>query len=318
MSELPRLTRALLASYPPSFKERYGDEQRALIEETGFTGTSLDLARGAIVAWMRPRFGARGPQWQRNRVTASISTVWVMWVLAFFGGAAWNRAVNDPPIYAIGTTWGWRSYQVASVAFTVGVIAVAVIAIVVFGYVVVRGVRAKNWGPLRRLIPFASMVGIEIALFMVLKTLRYSSLVTHPTGYTVWRGFPIWFVGLLVLWLMLLIPMIITGVRGPVLALRGAKVPILALRIGFWSAAVPVASLAVTSLASLWFLLAQSTHARLGLWRTDQYSGIEIYDFLGVGMQIAATVALVVVALIATTSYLRGARAARLPLQPAE
>lgn len=310
MTELPHLTRALLASYPPSFKERYGAEQAALIEEAGFSGTSFDLARGSLRAWLQPRFGAQGPQWQRNRITASVSTLWVMWVLAFFGGAAWNRAVNDPPIYAIGTTWGWSLYHAASVAFTIGVISVAVIVAVVFGYVVVTAARSRNWEPLRRLMPFAVLTVIEMALLVAIGTLRYNSVVTRPSGYTAFRGFPLWYVGLLLLWLVLLIPLMITGMRGPVVALRAATIPVRALRIGYWAATIPVVALAVTTMASVWFLIAQSTHGRLNFWGTDQYSGVVIYDVLGVGIQIAATAGLVIVTLIALVSYVRGIRAA--------
>ena len=50
-----RLGRLTLRLYPLAFQRRYGDEMRALLEQSppGWLGV-LDLARGALIAHLRP------------------------------------------------------------------------------------------------------------------------------------------------------------------------------------------------------------------------------------------------------------------------
>lgn len=49
---LRRRHRLLLGLYPPSFRERYGDELEALVEDTASSPRiSRDLAVGALRAW---------------------------------------------------------------------------------------------------------------------------------------------------------------------------------------------------------------------------------------------------------------------------
>ncbi|HUY57564.1 MAG TPA: hypothetical protein VMV12_07020 [Candidatus Micrarchaeaceae archaeon] len=50
---LHRRHRLLLGLYPPSFRERYGDELQALVEDTSSSQQQIsrDLALGALRAW---------------------------------------------------------------------------------------------------------------------------------------------------------------------------------------------------------------------------------------------------------------------------
>ena len=51
----PPLTRAALALYPPSWRARYGDEVRALLEDSGGSPAAVaSVAWRALPAWFRP------------------------------------------------------------------------------------------------------------------------------------------------------------------------------------------------------------------------------------------------------------------------
>ena len=52
-ARLRRRHRLLLGLYPPSFRERYGDELQALVEDTSSSQQiSRDLALGALRGWV--------------------------------------------------------------------------------------------------------------------------------------------------------------------------------------------------------------------------------------------------------------------------
>lgn len=50
-----RLAQLVLAIYPFAYRQRYGEEMRALLDDTGADARAvLDLGRGALVAHLRP------------------------------------------------------------------------------------------------------------------------------------------------------------------------------------------------------------------------------------------------------------------------
>ncbi|MBN9620136.1 MAG: hypothetical protein J0H43_10470, partial [Actinobacteria bacterium] len=81
-----RLTAAALRAYPPSFRERYGPELTALVEDLPTTPrNTVDLLVGAARAWLRPRFGADG---RRGRLQATLATTWLAWCAGFLAAPA--------------------------------------------------------------------------------------------------------------------------------------------------------------------------------------------------------------------------------------
>jgi len=69
---LPLRHRLILALYPLSFRERYGEELQALVEDTSKSRrVAFDLALGAAKAWIRPKFGGTPEQQQRSRLLAT-------------------------------------------------------------------------------------------------------------------------------------------------------------------------------------------------------------------------------------------------------
>jgi hypothetical protein len=289
MSTLPGLTRAVLATYPPRFKERYGPEQRALLEDIGTKGTTANLAAGSIRAWLNPSFGERGPHWRNQRLLATASTIWVMWVAAFFGTMTWTRSVGDPPVPLTQTGWGGQLVQISDFAFMVGVIAIALLVITMFVSVVVRVRTAGTWRELMPLIPFGVMLVVVAGSAFALSQIRWSSVVLASPEYARYpQTFPTWFVVLVLLWLALLIPLIATAVTGPVRVLRRVGVRPELLRVGLIVAAIPVLCLGVIAMATTAFVIGERvTHEDALLW------------------QALAAFGLVVVAVIAVVSYVR-------------
>ncbi len=84
-----RLARLVLLCYPLAFRRRYGEEMRALLDQTPPRAlTLLDLLRGALAAHLRPTVGPAGVLDPMDRLRASTSGVlacWVAFAAASFG-----------------------------------------------------------------------------------------------------------------------------------------------------------------------------------------------------------------------------------------
>ncbi len=122
-ARLPLPARTLLATYPPSFHERYGDELTALVEDTGCgPRVLLDLLAGSVRAWVRPSFAGDPNERARRRRLATVSTVWVCWCAVFVATGALLRAVEDPPPLGFDPgRGGWGvAHDAVSTALAVG------------------------------------------------------------------------------------------------------------------------------------------------------------------------------------------------------
>jgi hypothetical protein len=259
MSTLPMLTRAVLATYPPSFKDRYGAEQQALLEDLGTKATTGNLIVGSLRAWVTPSFGEPGPEWRRQRLLATASTVWVMWVGVFFAGLAWIRLIGDPIVPEIrGGGYGFTLYRWAVNSFYVGVIAMAILMAIAFVAVLVSARKHGTLRNLKPLVPLAAFVAFQAVGLYVLSRLawtgavdRSSASVTGPDG--VWRfHFHIapWYLALLATWLLLSIPLAYFGARQPVKVLRESEIVTSKVRYLVLFALLPVACLLIVGVST--------------------------------------------------------------------
>lgn len=329
MTRLPRRIRLLLACYPPSFKDRYGDEQRSLLADLGTDGTTVDLATGVVKAWLRPALGGPGPSWPTLRMTSTLSTVWVAWVAAFFGGLAWNRLVNDPPIPATYSDVGGTLNRIVQDAWSVGVGVIALLVTVAFVLVVRQARSSGVAGSLKPLgLFFAYAVSMAVALW-VLALIRYtalarevrssavplgldgSPLATPPRGWmlvktaapsvdltqrsvmvTYERIYP-WYLVAVGIWVLALIPLAVIGARQPILVLRKVRLTAAALRVLTWAAGAPVVTLCVMAISAVWFTVYQGTTSTLD----------------PPGLLLCASIGLAISSLMAAVSYARSVRA---------
>ncbi len=98
-----RLAARMLLVYPLAFRRRYGDEMRALLDQTPPRAlTLLDLLRGALAAHLRPPAGLAGVLDPVDRLRASTSGVLACWVAFAAAGFGFYDTTEDHPFGAVG------------------------------------------------------------------------------------------------------------------------------------------------------------------------------------------------------------------------
>ncbi len=98
-----RAARFALAVYPLAFRRRYGDELRALLDESHVSTRSvLNLLGGALVAHVRPAPALDGVLTPSERVRASASGVLVCWVVFAATGFGFYKTTEDEPFARTG------------------------------------------------------------------------------------------------------------------------------------------------------------------------------------------------------------------------
>ncbi|MFI5972804.1 hypothetical protein [Streptomyces sp. NPDC051452] len=90
--------RLALRAYPPSFRERYGCELEALVEDTGARPSVVaDLLIGALRAWLHPVMPDESAERRRRRMQASVATTWVTWCAALYALPVVNFILSEEP-----------------------------------------------------------------------------------------------------------------------------------------------------------------------------------------------------------------------------
>jgi hypothetical protein len=98
-----RLARLALWLYPLAFRRRYGQEMRALLDQTPTRVlTVLDLLRGALAAHLSPPAAAAGLVDSGDRVRASAGGVLACWVLFAAARFGFYKTTEDAPFAAAG------------------------------------------------------------------------------------------------------------------------------------------------------------------------------------------------------------------------
>jgi hypothetical protein len=185
--------RLALRLYPPSFRDRYGNELAALAEDLPPSRRYVvDLYLGALRAWLRPAF--TGPDSSRGRLQASVSTVWVAWCAGFLLAPTIDKALLDPPGPGVDATVR-RLLDVSSALLAVGW-AVALAATAVIGWqALMPALRAGRWTVLRPVAPAVLLGGIEAAGLVALAWIARTD-VSRPSPATITLA-SVWVVGLL-------------------------------------------------------------------------------------------------------------------------
>ena len=96
-----RLARLALALYPLAYRRRYGEEMAALIEDSGASPrAALDLAKGAVLAHLRPERRVVDGLDGRDRLRLGASAVLLCWLLVAIAIFAFAKTTEDPDFSA--------------------------------------------------------------------------------------------------------------------------------------------------------------------------------------------------------------------------
>jgi MFS family permease len=203
--------RLALRVYPPSFRDRYGAELEALVEDTGSGPlTVANLLWGALRAWLRPVLP--NEPGERRRLQASVATTWVAWCAGFLVSPATNRALLDAPVP--GATTGVRFLlHVAQLAMALGWLLVLLAGVPLGLRVVLAAFRARDHRTLRPLWTPVALLVIE-AMGAGLLVLLRGDMSTQPSGA---------FILVALLWTLGFGALVVTGAAGPALALTRAR-----------------------------------------------------------------------------------------------
>ncbi|MFB8182142.1 hypothetical protein ACFC8N_40285 [Streptomyces sp. NPDC055966] len=107
--------RVALRAYPPSFRERYGRELEALVEDTGAGPRAVaDLLVGALRAWLHPVMPEESAERRRRRMQASVATTWVTWCAALYALPMLHFVLSEEP--GLAPDLVWRLLDVAQYA----------------------------------------------------------------------------------------------------------------------------------------------------------------------------------------------------------
>jgi hypothetical protein len=182
-----RASRAVLHCYPPSFRARYGEELDGLVAELPPSArTALDLAVGALRAWVTPRLA--GPDRTRSRMQASVATTWVAWCVGFLIAPTMAKSLLDP--LAPGTPASVPLLVgIGSVAFVVGWLAVGVGVVTVLAGGVVS---AAKRSPRRMLGPL--LAPLVLGVLAVGGVLVLSAVVKsgYAVAWAAWTALAVW------------------------------------------------------------------------------------------------------------------------------
>ncbi|MDP9094914.1 MAG: hypothetical protein M3N95_18750 [Actinomycetota bacterium] len=233
-----RLSRVALGAYPPSFRNRYGDELAALVEDLpDRRRASTDLFRGAARAWLRPPLSSR-----RGRMQASAATTWVAWCAGFLVAPAINRSLLDPPM--AGASGGVRTLlNVAYVLFFVGWALALFGAVPVVVRAVVPAARSRSWSALRPMLPALILGPLEVAGLVGLALTSHGHSA-HPSAA---------FISASVLWLLGFAALICSAAIGPAVTLARLEPGVDVMKAPTWLAmplALTIAALTGCSLVA--------------------------------------------------------------------
>lgn len=140
-----RVAAALCRLYPPSWRERYGEEYADVLGELRLTPHAVvDVFRGALDAWASPNgLVLRG----RARLRASVSVVWSAWIVLAAGALIFGQSTEDPAFRRADA-----AHPVAALAYSVyeWCAHLSVAAVCVAGVPLLGAVVGAAWAQRRR------------------------------------------------------------------------------------------------------------------------------------------------------------------------
>jgi hypothetical protein len=250
---LPLRHRLILALYPLSFRERYGEELQALVEDTSKSRrVAFDLALGAAKAWIGPKFGGTPEQQQRSRLLATILTVLWSWSLVLVALGSFNKMVNDPAVNGLRQPVTAVAFQLALVSMYVATGLIMIGAVIYWGVIAAASRRERN---VRTLVLASTPAGAGLIWYGATWALAW--LLTHVVvGHQLAPTTVAALVVVVLIWALLSVVLAAVSWMNIALAMRRANLSVKLLRPGLIGAVavassltVAVGSMAVTILA---------------------------------------------------------------------
>ncbi|HUD36500.1 MAG TPA: hypothetical protein VMR14_06370 [Streptosporangiaceae bacterium] len=276
------VARAALRLYPPAWRQRYGDEVLALIDDSGGGwAAALGLAAQAPPMWVWPPRHLHDPD---ARMRASIATVLAAW--SFLTGLALvfvqftQQQGFAPPAHPV-VAWSYAAFDAALGASVLVIIAGSLPLWLVLLRRARRERRRRDLAFL--LLPVVVPTAYLVAAFATVR------LVHHPEASGPW-----WFIGFT-----------IAGFAAAAVAAAGPIVTLRRLRPGGWTVRLAVRAAGVAAVTVAAAGLASGL-AAAGLCRwAPAFPGYHATAALACYL-----IAVAVAAMTATVSAARGARAA--------
>jgi hypothetical protein len=279
---MSRAVGTVLALYPPAWRARYGEEVRALLDESGAGPRAIaSLAWRAMPAWIWPPAHLYD---RPARMRASLAAVLMAWSMLVGLGLVFAQLTQFQGYRPPGHPLVAGSYAVFDAALALSVLAAAGGGLPLWLLMLRRARREhrpRDTGYL--LLPVAAPVVYWIILAVTVR------LVRHADGVSPW-----WFLAFTVLGFAAAA----TAAAGPGLALRRLRPSGPAVRLAAAAAGVAVVAIDLAAAAS--GVAAIGLH----LWAPDfagHRDGASLVVYLGL---VAAAV------MVATVSAVRGTRAA--------
>jgi hypothetical protein len=286
-----RLQRVLVASYPPSFRHRYGAELATLVGDNDAPWRdSVDLALGVGRAWVAPVFGGTPLEQRRSRLQTTTITVLGTWCASLLAAGAFSKAVDDPPLPGL---HGGALTALHTGAISLEATAAAVLAA---GFVFWLVVTVTAWRAGRRdvvLLAFSPALSVGVwlgatalvALFAHHVVRRANVALTWPRGALV--------LAVLVAWLVVTLVCVMWCAGSAALALRRSRIPVNGLAVSTGVAALTAVGITTQAVAGVVCLVSV---ARMR-------GGIDPRDAV---VSLGSIVVFVTVTVIALVSVIRG------------
>jgi hypothetical protein len=276
------LARAALALYPPSWRARYGDEVRALLEDSGGgLAAAASVAWRAVPAWFWP---PRHLYDRPARMRASLATALMSWSMLIGLGLVFAQLTQFQDLSAPGHPEVRWAYAVFDVTLALSVLVAGFGGLPLWLLMLRRAWREyRPRDTVHLLLPVIAPVTYLIALIVTVR------LVGGANGVSQW-----WFLAVTLAGFAAAA----TAAAGPGLALRRLQPRGPALRLAAAAAGVAAAVMAVAAVAIVVAVIG------LCLW-ARQFPGYHHSTVPGVYLVLVAAAATVT-----TVSAARGTRAA--------
>jgi len=127
---------------PEAVSRPVREEMTAAAEQHFSWRVGLDLARGAVGAWLSPAVGTESDR-RHDRIVGSVAVAFFAWCALTCASGMFSKAVDDQRAPGL-RSWGWTGYSVGRGIFEITAVVIAVFGLAYWLEVVVPAARAHS------------------------------------------------------------------------------------------------------------------------------------------------------------------------------